>query len=726
MSSPLPDSATSTLACLLCGVAQLYPGQRYQDHLVHEHGVIFGADFIIQASLHKQSQLKLPHVGHSKPSRNSVVDRSCQVLCSRCTDTNSDTTAIKQELDMDKYSSTPLSTYNIGCPMVDCWQCPLCPMVYKRRYHFDHHLTRNHQLQPEEVSNTWRVSLTEEEFSEKTHQAKLKREPAHEESGSGLDTSGCKSDKKWGSGAFSTRFSCSFCGDQFKRDSNLLVHLKLVHKDEPQELFIQSLDKVSQYKLDGCVYQCKLCGNKFSISTSFMRHVRDVHSLTLKDYHQTHGSAEIVSGIFSCKLCNKNIKHTRNIVTAHMKMVHQISWQEYQNRINQSSQNDNEDGNSEEAIQPLVFFECALCSAKVKLKRQHLDKAHHMDEDAYEALIEKGQDAVAGAVTCKICKRLCMNLFRHLKLAHKMMSLEEYELVPQFEQEETFSIEDPTSLKCYFKCKEVFMKEVDLMVHLDLKHSEEELEEFTKARKAAMDEAAFKQSSMSIWCEICDSFLSGRSSFWGHITRKHQMSLKEYEEEFGNVSADSEPFQCMLCSKILKHERGSITTHLRSIHGITWAQYLTMACEEKSGTVRNPPTIAKMVQCKLCNANVKHLKGHLKNTHCMTVKDYDTIENVNVIKQLKNDSTAGSSKSSSSKPIPVHPDVRNKSLKSCNKCQLNFPTRKQFLEHCQVVHGMKFKLKSGESLPPPPMNKTSIFQPPDSKRSKLKNDDNNI
>eukprot|EP00092_Neocalanus_flemingeri_P033808 GFUD01036761.1.p1 GENE.GFUD01036761.1~~GFUD01036761.1.p1 ORF type:complete len:130 (-),score=27.32 GFUD01036761.1:104-451(-) len=112
-----------------------------------------------------------------------------------------------------------------------------------------------------------------------------------------------------------------------------------------------------------------------------------------------------------------------------------------------------------------------------------------------------------------------------------------------------------------------------------------------------------------------------------------------------------------------------------------------------------------MVQCKLCNASVKHLKGHLKNTHCMTVKDYDQIENVDVTKQEKNDSTPESSKSLPSKPVPVQPDVRNKSLKSCNKCQLNFPTRKQFLEHCQVVHGMKFKLKSGESLPPPPINR---------------------
>ena len=34
--------------------------------------------------------------------------------------------------------------------------------------------------------------------------------------------------------------------------------------------------------------------------------------------------------MFTCELCNKEVKHTRNIIGAHMKMVHLISWKEYQ------------------------------------------------------------------------------------------------------------------------------------------------------------------------------------------------------------------------------------------------------------------------------------------------------------------------------------------------------------------------------------------------------------
>ena len=33
---------------------------------------------------------------------------------------------------------------------ISTWQCPLCPMIYKRRFHFDKHIQASHNLQPEE------------------------------------------------------------------------------------------------------------------------------------------------------------------------------------------------------------------------------------------------------------------------------------------------------------------------------------------------------------------------------------------------------------------------------------------------------------------------------------------------------------------------------------------------------------------------------------------------
>ena len=153
-----------------------------------------------------------------------------------------------QVINMD--SSDLLNMSSTSSSVVDCWQCPLCPMVYKRRYHFDHHLTSTHQLQAEEVSSTWRMSLTKEEFGEKQHQATIKGKVLKEPTGGcGLASLGSRMhNSKWGPRAFSTKFSCKFCGDQFKKDCNLLVHMKLVHKDQPKELFSQAVGQVSQKK----------------------------------------------------------------------------------------------------------------------------------------------------------------------------------------------------------------------------------------------------------------------------------------------------------------------------------------------------------------------------------------------------------------------------------------------------------------------------------------------
>ena len=129
----------STLACILCGGAQLYPGHRYRNHLVHEHGVIFGADFLIQSSLLKQKEMKLPII--TTPSEKlfkSSVEVFCQtsdVLCLKCSDPP---TNIKEEAK--KKSPCPAEDSNPGTPsLVDCWLCPLCPRVTKYSLGHFHH-----------------------------------------------------------------------------------------------------------------------------------------------------------------------------------------------------------------------------------------------------------------------------------------------------------------------------------------------------------------------------------------------------------------------------------------------------------------------------------------------------------------------------------------------------------------------------------------------------------
>jgi len=414
-------------------------------------------------------------------------------------------------------------------------------------------------------------------------------------------------------------------------------------------------------------------------------------------------------------------KHTRNVITAHMKMVHQISWQDYQKRIQESHDKDQNVSNGDlETAAPLVLFDCALCDSKVKLKRQHLDKAHCMDEDVYAAFLEKGFNGdekflVAGSISCKICGKLCMNLSKHLKVSHKMMTIMQYDLIPQSEEEKYHHEENPTNYKCYFKCDNIFKKEVDLQVHLKLKHSDLSKEDLSQAKAAALQRE--HAPSTSICCEICDSTLSGRSSFWNHLDKRHQLSIRQYEDKFGNLTSDTS-FVCKVCSKSLKYERSAIEGHIKNMHNMTWSFYLSWIAEEGSGNVPTLPSPVKLVTCNICSVSVKSLKNHLKNTHCMTMMDYEKINNIDEIKEESHNASPKQEDSQTSTGM-MRMDIRDKSLKTCNKCQYNFPTRRLLIEHCQVVHGMKFKLKNGESLPPPPVKRKSTSQSPNSKRRRV-------
>ena len=45
------DLDPQTISCLLCGGAHIYPGPRYEKHLMNEHGVIFDVKFIVELTL---------------------------------------------------------------------------------------------------------------------------------------------------------------------------------------------------------------------------------------------------------------------------------------------------------------------------------------------------------------------------------------------------------------------------------------------------------------------------------------------------------------------------------------------------------------------------------------------------------------------------------------------------------------------------------------------------
>ena len=160
---------------------------------------------------------------------------------------------------------------------MSCWTCPLCPLIFKRRYNFDQHPTSSHQLQPGEVTNTWQSLLPKQQILVIQRRGKvfsLKKKPPDKA------FSVIKSEKEeprpsetvFDPGAFSSTFCCSFCNENFDCDSKLVLHLQLNHGDEEKSELQQVLEDVKHFRLDGCAYQCQICRSKATHSNIYRCH----------------------------------------------------------------------------------------------------------------------------------------------------------------------------------------------------------------------------------------------------------------------------------------------------------------------------------------------------------------------------------------------------------------------------------------------------------------------
>ena len=73
------------ITCFLCGGVHIYPGPRFSNHLLHEHGVVFNQEYIVSVSQYKDSNATFPPLMPST-SRNqySQTEILSNATCLKC------------------------------------------------------------------------------------------------------------------------------------------------------------------------------------------------------------------------------------------------------------------------------------------------------------------------------------------------------------------------------------------------------------------------------------------------------------------------------------------------------------------------------------------------------------------------------------------------------------------------------------------------------------------
>lgn len=305
-----------------------------------------------------------------------------------------------------------------------------------------------------------------------------------------------------------------------------------------------------------------------------------------------------------------------------------------------------------------------------------------------------------------------------------------------------------TDMRCYFGCNEGFKKDYDLRLHLKLRHRNEDETEMRAAYQDAEDEIALTKRSMSIFqCVLCPTQHSGSGRFYEHIKQAHNMKWQHYKSQYGPCEVERGAFQCKICSRVVKYDNNTVHSHLKRVHNISWAMYLDRIRKLRRGERLDDLPIIEYVTCKICNATIKHLSHHIGVVHKITVKEYADLfkgeyTNVYGAQPTSNVQEGSSDGKMKIKPEiqgtfqsnsiienyekivptpnlsgkaecmtpPYESDIKDKNNRICSTCDTRFETRRLFIEHCSLIHNMKFKTASGVTICMPTLN-----QQPDSK-----------
>ena len=177
-----------------------------------------------------------------------------------------------------------------------------------------------------------------------------------------------------------------------------------------------------------------------------------------------------------------------------------------------------------------------------------------------------------------------------------------------------------------------------------------------------------ERSGFQLNCALCSFVTNNGSSFRNHITKKHKLNISLYKQEYGSCQTPigSGMFQCFVCNASVKHLPGAVDKHLRIKHSMTWVEYLKCLRDNCMKLVETDAEKSKPL-------NIENDKSMLEG---------ELSRRIDEVKCPKK------------KPL----NIKDKKNKYCNQCDITFGSRILFLKHCQSIHKLRFKNKSGDPL----------------------------
>lgn len=340
--------------------------------------------------------------------------------------------------------------------------------------------------------------------------------------------------------------TCKFCHKLFSHRSNVLKHVRAVHKKVryqcPQcmKIFNQEQTLKNHIKTvhEGMQHKCDLCDKSYNYIAHLKRHIESAHRTSN-------------SPTFPCPTCGKEF-NSKDTLDLHMKVIHQG-----------------------------IRLPCPHCDKEFSYQtslKQHIQSVH---------------DQVK--ITCGICAEefsYDTNLQRHMMIKHNGVRYPCEQCDKIYSSNATLQWHIKTQheglkLKCDY-CNSYFTHKTNLFRHLDSIHPLAEKPKTMELMKVIKSEegAMFK-------CQFC-----------------HQEFLKEtsLKIHMGHAHSSSDAKTCKECSRVFKTP-GQLQTHVTNVHAKVkkWCEICNKHISQAffrmhNATVHN----GKKATCQICNKSISY------------------------------------------------------------------------------------------------------------------------
>ena len=354
--------------------------------------------------------------------------------------------------------------------------------------------------------------------------------------------------------------------------------------------------------------------------------------MVIKDYLSKHGTLYTTFEFYSCKICDKSVRWESDNIIAHLDRYHQMSPEQYladvlnndiaahladfNRRMKPTSQNDDDTqqfGSGQSRIDWLnrCKFKCNLCDLETLNNNHFLNHLHRQHAISGKDYADKNGGKLFSTLvnhTCQLCGFILPwergGIGKHLNHKHNSISLQDYmdRFIDTYTDfpELPDNKEDEWMNQCQFECRE---------------------------------------------CSP-PSHYSTRNKLILHLSKDHQMLIKEYIGKDKNIISVMVNHICKICDKSMRWDSDTISAHLDKFHSTLPQAYFEQHLKDLNlELLKTPVRVGKMVDesylkpcptlkwsdkchfvCQLCYTVVRSkniLKWHVFTEHKMSENYYN-------------------------------------------------------------------------------------------------------